>query len=96
MYFAQKTQLWRKSGLEPKKSSNAYPYLLKIKKPKPKTKHGFVQNKCKRAQLRSQGQSLYGYETKNFMQMLCPKLLSNLFVKENIFCIFILFRVLRF
>ena len=48
MYFAKKTKLWRKSGLEPKKSSMAYPYLLKNKKTKQKTKgqYGFVQNKC--------------------------------------------------
>ena len=49
MYFAKKTELWRKSGLEPKKSSRAYPYLLKNKKTKAKkTKgwYGFVQNEC--------------------------------------------------
>ena len=99
MYFAKKTELWRKSGLEPKKSSRAYPYLLKTKKSKPKTKgqYGFVQNKCLRAQLRSQGQYLCGYETKDFMQRLCLKHLKNyFFLKENIYLTFILFKVLRF
>ena len=31
MYFAKKTKLWRKSGLEQTKSSRAYLYLLKTK-----------------------------------------------------------------